>query len=53
MKKFKIEFKWALITILIFLAWMTLEKEMGFHDVKIKWEPLFNILYIYINMGYN
>ena len=47
MKKFKIEFKWALITILIFLAWMTLEKEMGFHDVKIKWEPLFNILYIF------
>lgn len=47
MKKFSIEFKWALITILIFLAWMTLEKELGFHDVKIKWEPLFNILYIF------
>jgi hypothetical protein len=46
MKKFSIEFKWALITILIFLAWMTLEKELGFHDEKIKWEPLFNILYV-------
>ena len=47
MKKFSIEFKWALITILVFLAWMTLEKELGFHDEKIKWEPLFNILYIF------
>ena len=43
MKKFSIEFKWAIITTIIFLAWMTLEKQLGFHSEKIKWEPLFNI----------
>lgn len=47
MKKFKIEFKWAIIILIIFLAWMTLEKQIGFHDEKIKWQPLFNILYIF------
>ncbi len=29
MKKFKIEFKWAVIMSIIFLAWMTLEKQLG------------------------
>ncbi len=47
MKKFKIEFKWAIIMSIIFLAWMTLEKELGFHTIKIKWQPLFNLLYIF------
>ena len=47
MKKFSIEIKWALIGIIIFLAWMTLEKELGFNDEKIKWQPLFNLLYIF------
>mgnify|MGYP003520347523 FL=1 len=47
MKKFKIEFKWAVIMSIIFLAWMTLEKQLGFHDEKIKWQPLFNLLYIF------
>ena len=47
MKKFAIEIKWAIISIIIFLAWMTLEKELGFHSEKIKWQPLFNLLYIF------
>ena len=47
MKKFAIEIKWAIISIIIFLAWMTLEKEIGFHSEKIKWQPLFNLLYIF------
>ena len=47
MKKFKIEFKWAIISIIIFLAWMTLEKQLGFHSEKIKWQPLFNLLYFF------
>jgi hypothetical protein len=47
MKKFAIEIKWALISILLFLAWMTLEKEMGYHDINIKWQPVFNLLYIF------
>ena len=41
MKKFKIEFKWAVIMSIIFLAWMTLEKQLGFHDEKIKWQMFF------------
>lgn len=47
MKKFAIEIKWALIFILLFLAWMTLEKEMGYHDINIKWQPVFNLLFIF------
>ena len=47
MKRFSIEIKWGIIAIIIFLAWMTLEKELGFHDEKIKWHPLFNLLYIF------
>ena len=47
MKKFTIEIKWGIIAIIIFLAWMTLEKELGFHSEKIKWQPLFNLLYIF------
>ena len=47
MKRFSIEIKWGIIAIIIFLAWMTLEKELGFHDEKIKWQPLFNLLYIF------
>ena len=46
MKKFKIEFKWAVIMLIIFLAWMTLEKQLGFHDEKLKWQKcqsVFNI----------
>ncbi len=47
MKKFAIEIKWALIYILLFVAWMTLEKEMGYHDINIKWQPVFNLLFIF------
>lgn len=35
MKNFKIEIKWALIFILTSLAWMALEKALGWHDEKI------------------
>lgn len=46
MKKFTIEFKWAIISIIIFLAWMTLEKQLGFHDEKLKWQMVFSLLII-------
>ena len=49
MKKFKIEFKWAVIMSIIFLAWMTLEKQLGFHDEKIKWQMFFTMLIIFPN----
>ena len=35
MKNFKIEIKWAVIFILTSLAWMALEKALGWHDEKI------------------
>ena len=44
MKKFAIEIKWAIISIIIFLAWMTLEKQLGFHDEKLKWQMVFTLL---------
>lgn len=47
MKKFTIEFKWAIISIIIFLAWMTLEKQLGFHNEKIKWQMVFTMLFIF------
>ncbi|UGS24678.1 DUF4199 domain-containing protein [Flavobacterium channae] len=47
MKKFTIEFKWAIISIIIFLAWMTLEKQLGFHDEKLKWQMVFSLLIIF------
>lgn len=49
MKKFKIEFKWAVIMSIIFLAWMTLEEQLGFHDEKIKWQMFFTMLIIFPN----
>ena len=45
MKKFSIEFKWAIIANILFLAWMTLEKQLGFHNEKIKWQMAFTLLF--------
>lgn len=35
MKNVKIEIKWALVFVLMMLAWMFFEKSMGWHDQKI------------------
>lgn len=35
MKNIKIEIKWALIFVIMMLAWMALEKSLGWHDEKI------------------
>ncbi|REG85398.1 DUF4199 domain-containing protein [Algoriphagus antarcticus] len=35
MKNIKIEIKWALIFVVMMLAWMILEKSLGWHDEKI------------------
>ncbi|WP_057939525.1 DUF4199 domain-containing protein [Algoriphagus resistens] len=35
MKNIKIEIKWALIFVVMMLAWMALEKSLGWHDEKI------------------
>jgi hypothetical protein len=39
MKNIKIEIKWALIFVLMMLAWMVLEKSLGYHDEKIADHP--------------
>ncbi|MDR0227534.1 MAG: DUF4199 domain-containing protein [Flavobacteriaceae bacterium] len=50
MKKFSIEFKWAALATLAALIWMIIEKSLGFHDEKIRYEigfaMLFNLILI-------
>ncbi len=41
MKNLKIEIKWALIFVVMMLAWMVLEKSLGYHDEKIADHPFF------------
>ncbi|RAI89991.1 DUF4199 domain-containing protein [Algoriphagus yeomjeoni] len=41
MKNIKIEIKWALIFVIMMLAWMALEKSLGYHDEKIADHPFF------------
>ena len=41
MKNIKIEIKWAVIFALMMLAWMALEKSLGYHDEKIADHPTF------------
>ena len=41
MKNIKIEIKWAVIFVLMMLAWMVLEKSLGYHNEKIADHPFF------------
>lgn len=41
MKKYKIEIKWAAIFLLMQLAWMLIEKFLGFHDKHIDQHAIF------------
>ena len=45
MEKFKIELKWALIFSICLLIWMYFEKTMGWHDEKIKFQPIYTMLF--------
>ena len=45
MEKFKIELKWALIYSICLLFWMYFEKTMGWHDEKIKFQPIYTMLF--------
>jgi hypothetical protein len=45
MEKFKIEFKWAIIFSICSLFWMYFEKTMGWHDEKVKFQPIFTMLF--------
>ena len=44
MKNFAIEIKWAVITILLSILWIFLEKSIGLYDTNLKWQPLFSML---------
>ncbi|WP_417885668.1 DUF4199 domain-containing protein [Zunongwangia sp.] len=48
MKKFKTEIKWALIFSLAKLAWITLEKSLGWHDVNISKQSFYSLLFGFI-----
>lgn len=45
MKKFSIEFKWAALATLVALIWMFLEKYLGYHDEKIRFQIGFSLLF--------
>ena len=45
MKKFAIEFKWAVIFIITSLAWTIFEKQMGWHDEKIEMQQIYTMLF--------
>lgn len=45
MEKFKIEFKWAVIYSICLLIWMYFEKTMGWHDEKVKFQPIYTMLF--------
>ncbi|WP_339888607.1 DUF4199 domain-containing protein [uncultured Flavobacterium sp.] len=45
MEKFKIELKWAVIFSICFLIWMYFEKTMGWHDEKVKFQPIYTMLF--------
>lgn len=46
MKKFAIEIKWGIIISITQLLWALFEKQLGYHDEKIKWQLLFSMLLI-------
>lgn len=45
MEKFKIELKWAVIFSIGLLIWMYFEKTMGWHDEKVKFQPIYTMLF--------
>lgn len=45
MKKFSIEFKWAALATLAALIWMFLEKYLGYHGEKIRFQIGFSLLF--------
>ncbi len=45
MKKFRIEVKWGILFFLSGLAWMALEKNLGWHDRLIEQHAMYTLLY--------
>ncbi len=48
MEKFKIELKWAVIFSICLLLWMYFEKTMGWHDEKVRFQPIYTMLFGFI-----
>lgn len=48
MEKFKIEFKWAVILSICSLIWMYFEKMMGWHAEKVKFQPIYTMLFGFV-----
>ena len=48
MEKFKIEFKWAILFSISSLIWMYFEKIMGWHTEKVKFQPIYTMLFGFI-----
>jgi hypothetical protein len=46
MKKFTIEFKWAIIFSVVTLLWMILEKAVGLHSIHINWHQKLTMLFM-------
>ncbi len=44
-EKLKFEIKWAFIFIGVMLAWMVLERALGFHDERIEQHPIFTMFF--------
>jgi len=45
--KFKLEIKWALVFVLMTLAWLALERTLGYHDDKISQHPIITNLILF------
>ncbi|WP_167019789.1 DUF4199 domain-containing protein [Chitinophaga sp. Cy-1792] len=44
MATYKIEGKWAVIFFAMYLAWITLEKTLGFHSTRIAYQPVVSVM---------
>lgn len=49
-KSFKIEMKWAIIYSFTYILWMYFEKQMGWHDENVRFEPIYNLLFTPISV---
>ena len=50
MEKFKIEIKWALLASIAYMLWIYLEKLLGWHNQKIKFQPIFTMLFGFVTL---
>lgn len=49
-KSFKIEMKWAIIYSLAYIIWMFVEKQLGWHNESVRYQPIYNLLFTPISV---